>query len=249
MVFKNRQEAGKKLATKLLSHLVIEPLSNKQSLLLRNKQSLLLRNKQSLLLRNKIIVLAIPRGGVVIGKELATVLNCPLDVIVTKKIGAPGNPELAVGAVGPFEASTELSRTSYAQGEPVIDEELAGRVGADEKYLKSQIAKLRTEVDRRIKEYHGDKPPLELKNKVVIITDDGVATGATMMAAVEIARQQNPKKIIVAVPVIAKDTLEKIEKLADEVVYLDAPEMFFAVGQFYREFEQISDEEVVRLLR
>ncbi len=215
MVFKNRQEAGKKLATKLLSHLAIEPLSN------------------------KIIVLAIPRGGVVVGKELATVLNCPLEVIVTKKIGAPGNPELAVGAVGPFD---------YAQGEPVIDEELARRVGADEKYLKSQIAKLRTEVDRRIKEYHGDNPPLELKNKVVIITDDGVATGATMMAAIEITRQQNPKKIIVAVPVIAKDTLEKIESLADEVVFLDAPEMFFAVGQFYQDFSQITNEEVRKIL-
>jgi len=231
MVFKNRQEAGKKLATKLLSHLVIEPLSN--------KQSLLLRNKQSLLLRNKIIILAIPRGGVIVGRELSKALNRPLDVIITKKIGAPGNPELAIGAVGSFD---------YAQGEPVIDEELAGRVGADEKYLKSQIARLRIEVDRRIKEYHGDKPPLELKNKVVIITDDGVATGATIMAAIEIARQQNPKKIIVAVPVIAKDTLEKIESLADEVVFLDAPEMFFAVGQFYQNFSQVTDEEVRKIL-
>ena len=207
MIFQNRIEAGKKLSHKLSKYQATKNL----------------------------IVLGIPRGGIIVGKQLSQALDCPLDIIVTKKIGAPGNPELAIGAVG-------------AIGKPVIDEELAVRVGADEKYLKSQIAKLRTEVDRRIKEYHGDKPPLELKNKVVIITDDGVATGATMMAAIEITRQQNPKKIIVAVPVIAKDTLEKIEKLADEVVYLDAPEMFFAVGQFYQDFSQITDEEVRKIL-
>ena len=207
MIFQNRIEAGKKLSHKLSKYQATKNL----------------------------IVLGIPRGGIIVGKQLSQALDCPLDIIVTKKIGAPGNPELAIGAVG-------------AIGKPVIDEELAVRVGADEKYLKSQIAKLRTEVDRRIKEYHGDKPPLELKNKVVIITDDGVATGATMMAAIEITRQQNPKKIIVAVPVIAKDTLEKIESLADEVVFLDAPEMFFAVGQFYQDFSQITDEEVRKIL-
>lgn len=183
-----------------------------------------------------LIVLAIPRGGVVTGKELVRILDCPLDVIVTKKIGAPANPELAVGAVGPI-------------GEPIIDEKLATQVKADEKYLQSQILRLKTEVKRREKEFRGGKPPLNFKDKWVIITDDGVATGATMAAAVEIVRQQEPKKIIVAVPVIARDSLAKIENLADEVIYLQAPRLFFAVGQFYQDFKQVSDEEVIRILK
>jgi len=206
-MFQNRAQAGKKLASKLLSYKATKNL----------------------------IVLAIPRGGVVVGKILSQALDCPLEVIVTKKIGAPGNSELAIGAVG-------------VVGKPVIDEELAERVGADENYLKSKILNLKSEIKRREKIFRRDKLPLNLKDKTVILTDDGVATGATMMAAIEITRQQNPKKIIVAVPVIAKDTLEKIEKLADEVVFLDAPEMFFAVGQFYQDFSQITDEEVRKIL-
>jgi len=212
MVFQNRVEAGKLLGEKILRNLDIKKL------------------------REKLIVLAIPRGGVVVGKQLAEALGCPLDVIVTKKIPCPGNPELAVGAVG-------------AVGEPVIDEELAAKVGADEKYLKFKIENLKLEVARREKEFRQGKPPLDLRQKTVILTDDGVATGATMAAAVDIVRQQNPKKIIVAVPVVAKDSLEKISALADEVIYLDAPALFFAVGQFYREFEQVSDETVIKILR
>lgn len=211
MIFPNRFEAGKQLADKLLETL---DLTSNSSL----------------------VVLAIPRGGVVIGSQLASTLKCPLEVIVTKKIGAPGNPELAIGAVGPV-------------GEPVIDENLAARVGADEAYLQSKIANLKSEIAKRIKEYHGDKPAINLKDKLVIITDDGVATGATMKAAIEIVRQENPQKIMVAVPVIAKDALKEIEGLADEVVYLEAPDLFFAVGQFYQEFDQISDEEVKKLLK
>lgn len=185
--------------------------------------------------RESLIILGIPRGGVIVGHQVATLLRSPLDVVVTKKIGAPGNSELAIGAVG-------------ALGEPVIDEELAKRVGADETYLQRQITELRSEVLRRVKEYRGDKPTPDLKNKVVVITDDGVATGATIKAAIEILRQENPQKIIVAVPVISKEALREIEALSDEVVYLEAPELFFAVGQFYQEFEQITDEEVKELL-
>lgn len=186
-------------------------------------------------LKTASLVLAIPRGGVIIGKELATVLNCPLDVIFTKKIGAPGNPELAVGAVGGF-------------GEPTIDEELAKKTGADESYLKSEIENLRLKIAEQEKIFRSGKPPLDLKDKIVILADDGVATGATIIAAINIVRQQNPKRIMVAVPVIARDSLAKIEAVADEVVYLEAPEMFFAVGQFYKDFPQITDDEVVQLL-
>ncbi|MCJ7792549.1 MAG: phosphoribosyltransferase [Candidatus Marinimicrobia bacterium] len=167
MIFKNREEAGKMLAAKLNNF----------------------KEKKNLL------ILAIPRGGLVVGKELAQGLNCPLEVIVTKKIGAPGNPELAIGAVG-------------AMGVPVINEELANQVGADKSYLQKEIANRQKEVARRIKEYRGEKPFPQLKNKQVIITDDGVETGATMEAAVEVVRQQEPKQIIVAVPVIARDSLK-----------------------------------------
>lgn len=207
MVFQNRIEAGKRLANKL---------SNFQAF-------------------KDLIVLGIPRGGVVVGRELIKVLGCPFDVIITKKIGAPGHSELAIGAVG-------------ATGEPVINEELAGRTRANDDYINNQILKIKNEIARREKEFRGNKPPLDLKGKTVILTDDGVATGATMMAAIEVIRQQNPKKIIVAIPVIARDSLVKIENLADEVIYLEAPVLFFAVGQFYQEFKQISNEEIKKIL-
>ncbi len=212
MIFQDRAEAGEKLAQKIKELWPDERLANQT------------------------IVLAIPRGGVVVGKQIAETLSCPLDLIITKKIGAPGNPELAIGAVG-------------IVGEPVIDEELALRTGADENYLKDQIAKIKKEIAKKEKELRGDKPKLNLKDKVVILTDDGVATGATMKAAVEIVRQDNPQKIMVAVPVIARDSLKEIEKVADEVLYLETPELFFAVGQFYQDFDQVSDEEVKKLLK
>jgi len=211
-MFKNRIEAGQQLAQKL-TEVPQEELPKKD-----------------------LVILGIPRGGVVIGRQLASLFCSPLDVVVTKKIGAPSNPELAIGAVG-------------VTGEPVVDEELAQRVGAGENYLQRQVSELRSEVLRRIKEYRSDKPPLNLKNKVVVITDDGIATGATVKAAIEVLRQENPQKIIVAVPVIAKDALTEIEGLADEVIYLEAPDLFFAVGEFYQDFEQVTDEEVKELLK
>ena len=208
MIFKNRQEAGKKLAEKL------KDFQDSQDL----------------------IVLAIPRGGLVIGKQLSLVLNCPLDILVTKKIGAPNNPELAIGAVGII-------------GEPVINEELTSRLGVGKGYLEKEITNRKAEVERRVREYRGNRSTIKLKDKTIIITDDGVATGATMMAAIEIVRQQGPKKIVVAIPVISRDSMLKLEEQADEVVYLEAPLMFFAVGQFYQEFDQVSDKEVKELLR
>jgi predicted phosphoribosyltransferase len=210
-MFPNRSEAGQKLAQKLK-----EVLGEQKAV-------------------NKLLILAIPRGGVVIGRQIADFLKCPMDVIITKKIGAPGNPELAIGAVGTV-------------GEPVIDEALAERVGADENYLKNKIEKIKENIEVQEKEFRQDKLPLDLKDKVVVITDDGVATGSTIKAAIEVVCQSNPQKIIVAIPVIARDALKEIENLADEVIYLEAPELFFAVGQFYQEFEQVSDETVKKLL-
>jgi len=220
-MFKNRQEAGRKLAEKIKEEI---------------KQSLFSRKLENKKLKDKTMVLAIPRGGVVVGKELADKLKVSLEIIITKKIGAPNNPELAIGAVGPG-------------GEEVIDEQLAARVGADEEYIKNQKAKVKGEIERRENELRGDKGPLSLKDKVIILTDDGVATGATMLAAIEVLRQHQPQKIVVAVPVIARDTVSKLESQADAVIYLEAPLMFFAVGQFYKEFPQTSDEEVRELLK
>ena len=211
-MFKNRGEAGKKLGEKILETLEADQIEGEK------------------------IVLGIPRGGVVTGKEIARKLEAPLDIIITKKIGAPSNPELAIGAVGPG-------------GEEVIDEKLAKRVGADDDYINNQKSIIKNEIERREKELRGEKPQPDFKNKVVILTDDGVATGATMLAAIEVLRQYHPKKIIVAVPVIARDTLGKIEKQADAVIYLKAPLMFFAVGQFYQDFPQTSDQEVEELLK
>lgn len=205
MIFQNRVEAGKKLATKL----------------------------QDDKLAKDLIVLAIPRGGVVVGKQLANVLNCPLQVIFTKKIGVPSNPELAVGAVGP-------------EGEVVWNNQLLSQLNLAPQDLATEIQNSKFEIQNYKSKFKIGK--LDLKDKIVVLTDDGVATGATMVAAIKIVRQYNPQKIIVAVPVIARDSLAAIEKLADEVIYLESPELFFAVGQFYREFKQLSDEEVIKIL-
>jgi len=206
-MFKNREEAGRKLADKLLSYKATKNL----------------------------IVLAIPRGGVVVGKILSQALNCPLDVLITRKIGAPGNPELAVGAVGPG-------------GIRIIDWELAKRVGADGEYLKAQSSKLQSEIQEREKKFRARKKPLEVTGKTVILTDDGIATGATIEAAIAWLKSQKAKKIILAVPVAPPEVVEKLRPLVDELICLDQPEFFAAVGQFYQEFEQISDDEVVQLL-
>jgi putative phosphoribosyl transferase len=211
-MWQNRIEAGQKLAQKLKEALGEEKTPSQG------------------------LVLAIPRGGVVVGQQIAKALNYPLDVIITKKIGAPGNPELAVGAVG-------------FVGKPVIDEDLVTRLGVEKDYLEEKIAEIKNQILIQEKEWRAGKEPLDLKNKVVVITDDGVATGATVKSAIEIVRQANPQKIILAVPVIAKESLNEIENLADEVVYLEAPELFFAVGQFYQNFDQITDEEVKELLK
>ena len=206
-MFKNREEAGKKLASKLLNYKAIENL----------------------------IVLAIPRGGVVVGKELAQALNCPLDVLITRKIGAPGNPELGIGAVGPG-------------GIRIIDWDLAGRVGADKDYLESKIENLKFEIEEREKKFRVGKKPLEIKDKTVILTDDGIATGATIEAAIAWLKSQKAKKIILAVPVAPPEVIKKLKPLVDELICLDQPEFFAAVGQFYHDFPQILDEEVVKLL-
>lgn len=206
-MFTDRDEAGKKLAEKV----AFEVRSQKG------------------------IVLAIPRGGIVIGRYLSQKLNLPLDILVTKKIPAPGNPELAIGAVG-------------EGGIVFFDEILCQNLCVTEVYKKKIVEEKRKELESKQNFFRKGKPPLDLKDKTVILTDDGVATGATMLAAVKVVKKQKPKELIVAVPVVALDSLKKLQEEADKVIYLEAPEMFFAVGQFYQNFNQVSDEEVIRIL-
>jgi putative phosphoribosyl transferase len=181
------------------------------------------------------IVLAIPRGGVVVGYEVAKALSCPMDVIVPRKIGAPGQPELALGAVS-------------EDGSVYIDESLARLVGADQRYIDEMVDAELAEIRRRVGVYRGGRPVADVAGKVVILVDDGLATGATVLAAIRHLRRLGPRKIIVAVPVAAKETVEKVGKEADEVLCRYMPRDFYAIGQFYQSFEQLSDDEVLELL-
>lgn len=177
------------------------------------------------------VVLAIPRGGLQTGYAVAITLKMPLDVVLIKKIGHPYNPELAIGAV---------SLTGR-----VLNEEIP----APADYIESETQRLREVLRRRNEQYRGDQPPIDLKDRVAIIVDDGIATGSTMLATIELVRSMKPSKIVMAVPVAPPHSLEKFRKIADDVVCLEAPEYFMAVGQFYERFPQVEDEEAIRLLR
>ncbi|WP_456323047.1 phosphoribosyltransferase [Hydrogenimonas sp.] len=185
------------------------------------------------------IVLALPRGGVPVGYQVAKRIHAPLDVIIVRKLGAPFNEEFAIGAL--------------VEGDPervVLNEEAVYRLGVGKEYLDHVVAKERDELHRRQKLYRGTQNPLEnLKGKTVILVDDGIATGYTMKAALMAIKEQNPKSIIVAIPVAPPDSLPEIERLADKVVVLETPEPFWAVGAHYERFDQTSDEEVLELLQ
>ncbi len=181
------------------------------------------------------IVLGIPRGGVVVAAELAKDLNLPFDIIVTRKIGAPFQEELALGAVD-------------QDGEVVWDQELLDEVKIKPEDLKQKIVAEIRELKRREELYRQGRAPLALSGKTVILTDDGMATGSTTMAAVRYLKRHGAK-IILAIPVASADALKKVEKEIESSVILEIPEYFQAVGQFYEQFESVEDEEVVQLLR
>jgi putative phosphoribosyl transferase len=207
MIFDDRQEAGSLLAKKL----------------------------QAYSGQKDVVVLALPRGGVPVAFEVATALKLPLDVFVVRKLGVPGQVELAMGAIA-------------SGGIRVVNEDVIGYLKIPDSVIASVAAQEQRELERREVLYRKGKPRLSVENKTVILIDDGLATGATMKAAVLALRKENAGKIVVAVPLGASTTSEELGRIADDVVCLRMPEPFYGVGHWYRDFVQISDEEVSQFI-
>ena len=205
-LFKDREDAGKKLA-RLLTEF---------------------RGK-------RMVVLGMPRGGVVVAKEVADALDAPLDVVVTRKIGAPGEPEFALGAV-------------TQEGDVIVDGRAAESVGATTEYLQEEANRKKSEVKERMRSLRGDMQYPNLEGETVIIVDDGIATGNSMRAAVQSVKNRGPKEVVVAVPVAPAEAVDRISREGSRVVCLEQPSFFFAIGEFYNNFEQVEDSEVRRLL-
>ena len=208
MLFKDRRDAGRQLAEGLRS----------------------LRDKHP-------VVLALPRGGVPVGFEVARALAAPLDLVLARKIGAPDNQEFAVGAIADGE-----------HPDLVIDQRLVTALDISAEYLDEAKSAALAEIERRRHVWLGDRPPVDIAGCTAIVVDDGIATGATMRAALRATRHRKPKRIVLAVPVAAQEALEDLRREVDEVVCLDSPYDFGAVGFFYRQFPQLRDAEVTKLL-
>jgi predicted phosphoribosyltransferase len=185
--------------------------------------------------RSDVMVLGLPRGGVPVAHEVAQALDAPLDVFLVRKLGVPGHPELAMGAIA--EGGVE-----------VLSDELIREIGIPQKMVQQVAVRERIELDRRDALYRGGRALASVRGHVVILIDDGLATGATMQAAVTALRRLEPARIVVAVPVGASDTCARLARLADELVCLAMPEPFQAVGLWYEEFAQTTDDEVKQLL-
>jgi putative phosphoribosyl transferase len=184
-----------------------------------------------------LLVLGIPRGGVVVASEVARALDAPLDVVMARKLRAPYQPELAIGAVVSGDHLT------------LIDETLARATGATREYLEEEVRHQRAEIERRLRAYRGDRPPPDVRGRTVIVVDDGIATGYTFRAALEGLRRQHPARLVAAVPVAPAESLMSLRQFADDVVCLATPEPFLAVGVWYEDFSQTTDEEVITLLQ
>ena len=185
--------------------------------------------------RDDVVVLALPRGGVPVAYEVARALNAPLDVFLVRKLGLPGYPELAMGAI----ASGNVR---------VLNDDVVSWYGVSQAEIDRVARQEQAELERREGAYRDRQPPLDVAGKVVILVDDGLATGSTMKAAVQAVRAHGPARIIVAVPVGSSATCREFESVADEIVCARAPERFNSVGQWYRDFSQTSDDEVRELL-
>jgi putative phosphoribosyl transferase len=208
-VFTDRTEAGRRLAQRLARFRSEQPL-----------------------------VLALPRGGVAVGFEVARSLAAPLDLILVRKIGAPFQPELAIGAV-----------VDGDQAETVLNRDLIEEFQICEPYLKRACAREIEEIERRRRLYGAARPKVEVRERTAIVVDDGIATGATMEAALRATRRAGPRRLVLAVPVAPPDTIERLRPLVDEIECLMTPDHLGAIGMFYADFRQLSDREVVALLQ
>lgn len=181
------------------------------------------------------VVLGIPRGGVVAAQPICLALEADLDIVLSHKLGAPGNPELAIGAV-------------CEDGKLFVDESIASGVGADDSYIEREKRHQLQQMAHRVRQYREILPKTALAERIVIVTDDGVATGATMQAALWAVRQEKPQRLIAALPVGPEDTLTKLSEHADETICLRAPPFFSAISQFYLQFAQVEDEQLLEIL-
>jgi predicted phosphoribosyltransferase len=187
--------------------------------------------------KDDVVVLAIPRGGVPVGAEISKALNAPLDIVLVRKIGAPMQPELAIAAV-----------VDGAHAQTVRNEELLAALGISDEFMKQESARQLAEIERRRTLYLGDRARPSIAGKTVIVVDDGIATGATVRAALKGIRLNGPKRLILAVPVAPPDTIDALRDEVDAIVCLSAPQAFLAIGQFYADFKQLTDAEVIDLL-
>jgi putative phosphoribosyl transferase len=208
MIFDDRVDAGRRLAIRL----------------------------ESFAHQADVLVLGVPRGGVVVASEVAAALGAPLDVFLSRKLGVPGQTELAFGALS-------------ASGGRYLDEYILRTTAISTEQVEWITAEVRKELDRRASVYRGDRPPLNVSGKTVILVDDGVATGASVYAAIQALRQMQPAMLVLAVPVAPASAWEWLRTVVDEIVCVALPEPFAAVGEFYRNFTQVEDAEVVRLLQ
>lgn len=176
------------------------------------------------------VILAVPRGGVPIGYYLAKYLDFPLDLLMTKKLGHPGNEEFAIGAVS-LEGS-------------IVEE----TTGVPEQYIREETRRIREQLKERYIKFMGNKEPVDIKGKIIIVVDDGVATGRTILSTIKILRNKEPRKIVVAVPVASEEAADRIKEVVDDFICLHTPYPFYGVGRFYADFTQVEDEDVLLLL-
>ena len=198
----------------------------------RNDAGTQLAKKLTKFKEENVVVLAIPRGGLPVGAQVAKSLQAPLDVVLTKKIGYPTNKEYAIGAVSL---------------ESIV---LTNAMGIEKSYIDQETARIRKTLRERYNQYYKHQSPANLKNKTIIIVDDGVATGNTLLATIEIVYKQNPSKIVIAIPVAPASAIYKISNTenVDEVICILIPDNFRAVGQFYKNFEQVTDQKAIQIL-
>ncbi len=184
----------------------------------------------------KAVVLGIPRGGILVARELASRIDADLDIVLSRKLGSPGHSELAMGALA-------------EDGQVFLNEDVVRLLAVTRQYIEQEKARQMTEIQRRNQLIRSVLPKTPLVNRIVIVTDDGVATGATMQAALWAARQEKPQRLIAAIPVASEEALERLAADVDEIVCLRQPPSFYAVGQFYRQFYQVQDEQMLQILK